>query len=146
MKAQSAQNRPHRHVAHRAQSGFDFSRISSLNPRNFVQVQLPQPKLPPPFRDQLAQVRVLGDDAERRAHFGPNQPNTRSHTSAATSTTSGTTIIAAEMMNRYCLAIELAPNYVDVAVQRWQTFAKSEATLEGDGRTFAEIAKERLGQ
>ena len=56
---------------------------------------------------------------------------------------SGTTIIASEMMNRYCLAIELAPNYVDVAVQRWQDFAKGEATLAGDGRTFAQIAKER---
>ncbi|MHB8272000.1 site-specific DNA-methyltransferase [Bradyrhizobium sp.] len=56
---------------------------------------------------------------------------------------SGTTIIAAEMMNRYCLAIELAPNYVDVCVRRFQDFTKSEATLSGDGRTFAEIAKAR---
>lgn len=56
---------------------------------------------------------------------------------------SGTTIIAAEMMNRYCLAIELAPEYIDVAVLRWQDFTKGEATLEGDGRTFAEIAKAR---
>lgn len=59
---------------------------------------------------------------------------------------SGTTIIAAEMMTRYCLAIELSPVYVDVAVQRWQTFAKAEATLEGDGRTFAEIRAARLKQ
>jgi DNA modification methylase len=57
---------------------------------------------------------------------------------------SGTTIIAAEMMNRYALAIELSPAYVDVIVQRWQTFAKGEATLEGDGRTFADITKARL--
>lgn len=56
---------------------------------------------------------------------------------------SGTTIIAAEMMNRYCLAIELAPNYVDVTVQRWQEFAKGEAVLVGDGRTFDQIARER---
>jgi DNA modification methylase len=56
---------------------------------------------------------------------------------------SGTLIIAAEMMTRYALAIELAPEYVDVAVERWQAFAKAEATLEGDGRTFAEIAKAR---
>lgn len=56
---------------------------------------------------------------------------------------SGTTIIAAEMMNRYCLAIELAPNYVDVCVNRWQDFAKGEAILVGDGRTFAQIAKDR---
>lgn len=56
---------------------------------------------------------------------------------------SGTTIIAAEMMNRYCLAIELSPAYVDVAVQRWQAFAKGEATLAGDGRTFEQIAEAR---
>jgi DNA modification methylase len=56
---------------------------------------------------------------------------------------SGTTIIACEMTSRYCLAIELNPAYVDVAVQRWQEFAKAEATLIGDGRTYAEIAKAR---
>ncbi|XIA63331.1 site-specific DNA-methyltransferase [Bradyrhizobium sp. TZ2] len=33
---------------------------------------------------------------------------------------SGTTIIAAEISGRACYAIELAPTYVDVAVQRWQ--------------------------
>jgi DNA modification methylase len=56
---------------------------------------------------------------------------------------SGTTIIACEMTTRYCLAIELDPAYVDMAVERWQAFAKQEAVLEGDGRTFAEIAKAR---
>ena len=56
---------------------------------------------------------------------------------------SGTTIIAAEMMNRYALAIELAPNYVDVCVERWQTFAKGEAILDGDGRTFAQVKAAR---
>ena len=55
---------------------------------------------------------------------------------------SGTTIIAAEMTGRACLAIELNPAYVDVAVQRWQAFTGEEATLEGDGRTFAEVAAE----
>lgn len=57
---------------------------------------------------------------------------------------SSTTIIAAEMMNRYCLGVELNPVYVDVGVMRWQDFAKGEAILVGDGRTFAEIAKARL--
>ncbi|MDE2020984.1 MAG: site-specific DNA-methyltransferase [Patescibacteria group bacterium] len=56
---------------------------------------------------------------------------------------SGTTIIACEMTTRYCLAIELSPEYVDVAIQRWQEFAKAEATMIGDGRTFAEVAKAR---
>jgi DNA modification methylase len=56
---------------------------------------------------------------------------------------SGTTIIAAEMTGRACHAIELNPAYVDVAVQRWQTFTGAAATLEGDGRTFEEISDER---
>jgi DNA modification methylase len=56
---------------------------------------------------------------------------------------SGTTIIAAEMTGRQCLAIELAPEYVDVAVQRWQAFTGKDATLESNGRTFNEIKAER---
>lgn len=57
---------------------------------------------------------------------------------------SGTTIIAAEMTGRNCHAIEIDPLYVDVAVKRWQEFTGQKATLEGDGRTFDEIAAERL--
>jgi len=57
---------------------------------------------------------------------------------------SGTTIIAAEMTGRTCHAIELSPAYVDVAVRRWQNFTGGAATLEGDGRTFAAVAEERV--
>jgi DNA modification methylase len=42
-----------------------------------------------------------------------------------------------------CHAIEISPAYVDVSVERWQSFTGKEATLAGDGRTFAEIAEER---
>ena len=56
---------------------------------------------------------------------------------------SGTTIIAAEMTGRQCLAIELAPEYVDVAVKRWQAFTGKEATLDGTDRTFNEMQEER---
>jgi DNA modification methylase len=56
----------------------------------------------------------------------------------------GTTIIAAEMTGRACHAIELSPAYVDVAVRRWQDFTGEQATLDGDGRTFAAVADERL--
>ena len=56
---------------------------------------------------------------------------------------SGTTLAAAELTERTCLGIELDPKYVDVVVQRWQTLSGKQATLEGDGRTFAEIAAER---
>lgn len=56
---------------------------------------------------------------------------------------SGTTIIAAEMTNRKCCGLEIDPAYIDVAVQRWQTFAEKEATLEETGQTFAEVQAER---
>lgn len=57
---------------------------------------------------------------------------------------SGTTIIAAEMAGRSCHAVELNPAYVDVAIKRWQDFTGQKATLDGDGRTFDELANERL--
>jgi DNA modification methylase len=56
---------------------------------------------------------------------------------------SGTTIIACEMTARACHAIELNPAYVDVAIRRWQAFTGQAATLEGDGRSFDEIASSR---
>jgi DNA modification methylase len=57
---------------------------------------------------------------------------------------SGTTIIAAEKVGRRGYGLEFEPRYVDTAIRRWQAFTKSEAILEGDGRTFAEVATERL--
>lgn len=39
--------------------------------------------------------------------------------------------------------MELDPPYVDVAVRRWENFTGQVATLEGDGRGFAEIAAHR---
>jgi len=56
---------------------------------------------------------------------------------------SATTLIAAETTGRVCLGIELNPAYVDVAVERWQQLTGETATLEGDGRSFDEIADER---
>ena len=56
---------------------------------------------------------------------------------------SGTTLAAAELTERVCLGLELAAKYVDVVIQRWQTLAGNKATLDGDGRTFDEIAEER---
>jgi hypothetical protein len=57
---------------------------------------------------------------------------------------SGTTLIAAETTGRVCLAMELEPRYVDVAVRRWQAFTGMTACLLGDGRSFELIAAERL--
>ncbi len=56
---------------------------------------------------------------------------------------SGTTLAAAEITERVCVGIELDPKYVDVVVGRWQTLSGKKATLDGDGRTFEEIAEER---
>ena len=54
---------------------------------------------------------------------------------------SGSTLIASEKAKKQCRMMELDPKYVDVIVRRWQGFTGSNATLEGDGRTFAEIEK-----
>jgi hypothetical protein len=37
----------------------------------------------------------------------------------------------------------LDPKYCDVVVQRWQAFTGSAATLDGDGRSYEEIAGSR---
>jgi DNA modification methylase len=49
---------------------------------------------------------------------------------------SGTTLIAAESCGRTCLAVELSPAYVDVAVLRWQAFTGKMAIRESDGVAF----------
>jgi DNA modification methylase len=59
---------------------------------------------------------------------------------------SGTTLAAAELTERVCYGLELDPKYVDVVVARWQQLAAKKATLEADGRTFEEIAKERRSE
>jgi len=50
---------------------------------------------------------------------------------------SGTTIIAGEMTGRSIYAMELSPEYCDVAVERWQNFTGEQAELEGSGTTFS---------
>ncbi len=45
----------------------------------------------------------------------------------------GTTIIAAERLGRRCFAVELVPQYLDVAVRRWQEFTGKSAVLERTG-------------
>ncbi|HXA23732.1 MAG TPA: DNA methyltransferase [Acetobacteraceae bacterium] len=56
---------------------------------------------------------------------------------------SGTTIIACEQTGRACVAIEVAPQYTDVAIRRWQSFSGGTAIHEPTGRPFAAIAAER---
>ena len=59
---------------------------------------------------------------------------------------SGSQIIAGETTGRRVYAIEISPQYVDVAVRRWQTATGKHAVLDGSGRSFEEIADERLPQ
>ncbi len=53
---------------------------------------------------------------------------------------SGTTLIAAETTGRICFAMELNPAYCDVVIGRWQKMNGQKAKLDGDGRSFDEIA------
>lgn len=57
---------------------------------------------------------------------------------------SGTTLVAGERAGRRVRAIELAPEYVDVALLRWrQLFPSSAVVLDGDGQSFEAVAAER---
>jgi DNA modification methylase len=56
---------------------------------------------------------------------------------------SGTTMIAAERLGRRARLIELDPKYVDVIVQRWQSFTGRAATLGGTDQTYDEVAATR---
>jgi DNA modification methylase len=56
---------------------------------------------------------------------------------------SGSTLIACEQSGRRSLSMEIDPRYCDVIVRRWQELTGEGATLEVDGRSFAELAAER---
>jgi len=56
---------------------------------------------------------------------------------------SGTTLIAAEVTGRICLAIELDPLYVDVSIRRWEAFTGRKAKLAGEQACFEDVAAQR---
>ncbi len=57
---------------------------------------------------------------------------------------SGTTILAAQRTGRIARAVEIAPDYVDVAISRFQqTFPEEPVRLEATGDSFAEVAAAR---
>lgn len=56
---------------------------------------------------------------------------------------SGSTLIAAESVDRVCYGLDIDPTYVDVIVRRWQQFTGKSAVLEAGGRSFDEVAAER---
>jgi DNA modification methylase len=57
---------------------------------------------------------------------------------------SGTTLIAAETTGRACYGVELNPAYVNVAIERWQSFSGQEAVLAETGETFSALKAKRL--
>jgi DNA modification methylase len=56
---------------------------------------------------------------------------------------SGTTMIAAERTGRRAVLLEIDPPYADVIVRRWQEVTGEAAVLEGEDRSFADIAAMR---
>lgn len=57
---------------------------------------------------------------------------------------SGTILIAAERTGRHARAIEYDPQYVDVAIHRWQRITGQQVILESTGQTWDEVRAERL--
>ena len=47
---------------------------------------------------------------------------------------SGSTLIACEQMEKTCYMMELSPNYVDVIINRWETFTGKKAELINGNR------------
>ena len=56
---------------------------------------------------------------------------------------SGSTLIGCERRRRKARLMEIDPKYADCIVRRYQEYTGKQATLDGDGRTFDEIAQER---
>ncbi len=58
----------------------------------------------------------------------------------------GSTLIACEKTNRRARLMELDPKYCDVITKRWQQFSEKQATLDGDGRSFDQVARDKFGE
>lgn len=57
---------------------------------------------------------------------------------------SGTTMLAAERTGRICRSVEIAPEYVDVAIKRFQqNHPGVPVTLQATGQSFEQVAAER---
>lgn len=104
------------------------------------------------MRDVWEFPRVIGD--ERHGHATPKPVSMMERVMNASLPDgglcvepfggSGSTLIGAEKAGRVCYSMETQGQYVDVIVRRWQDFTGKQATLEGDGRTFAEVEAERI--
>jgi DNA modification methylase len=56
---------------------------------------------------------------------------------------SGSTVIACQKTGRQARLMELEPKYCDVIVRRFEDYGGTAVSLEGDGRSFDEVARER---
>jgi DNA modification methylase len=56
---------------------------------------------------------------------------------------SGSTLIACERRNRRARLVEIDPKYADCIVRRWEQYTGNQAVLDGDGRSFEGVARER---
>jgi len=54
---------------------------------------------------------------------------------------SGSALIACEGVKRACRGMELVPQYVDVAIRRWQYMTGKDAILDGENKTFQQISE-----
>jgi DNA modification methylase len=59
---------------------------------------------------------------------------------------SGSTLIACERRSRNARLMEIDPKYADCICRRFQEYTGKPAVLESDGRTFHEVAGERLSE
>jgi DNA modification methylase len=57
---------------------------------------------------------------------------------------SGSTLIGCERRGRKARLMEIDPKYADCIVRRYQEYTGKRATLDGDGRSFEEVTKERI--
>lgn len=100
------------------------------------------------MRDVWEFGRVNGDERQGHATPKPVDMMERLVTSSAPEGGvvvepfggSGSTVMGCEKTGRACYCMELEPVWADVIVKRWQAFTGKTATLEGDGRTFDEVA------
>jgi len=56
---------------------------------------------------------------------------------------SGSTLLAAERVERVCLGLEISPAYVDVTIARWEKMTGREAIHADTGLTFKEVQEQR---
>jgi DNA modification methylase len=59
---------------------------------------------------------------------------------------SGSTLIAAQKLGRPARLMEVDPPYCDVILGRWQEYTGRAAVLDGNGRTFEDVAAERANE